>query len=234
MTGRQCSDCQLCCRLVPVRELNKDGGQKCQHQRAGLGCNIYPRRPHSCRNWNCAWLIDPSAAGLRRPDRGGYVVDIMPEFVKAIDNATGEATTIPVIQVWIDPKRPLDWWKDQGLLAYLDERGKTGFAAIMRLSSSEGYVIFPPSMTGQGWQRGNSSTASEEHTFAEVAAALAHSGIEVVVEVDDKPRPDLVRLSMLKKKTPAPMGNGGSELLQRNGVDHTDAVPGVQGRIALG
>ena len=37
---RQCGSCTLCCKLIPVEELHKAAGQRCQHVRAGKGCSI--------------------------------------------------------------------------------------------------------------------------------------------------------------------------------------------------
>src|SRR5262245_54343180 len=59
--GRRCGDCTLCCKLLPVRELHKKGGERCQHQKAGKGCGVYnkPAMPPSCGLWSCRWLVQP-------------------------------------------------------------------------------------------------------------------------------------------------------------------------------
>jgi hypothetical protein len=41
VTQRRCGDCQLCCKLLPTREVNKPANTRCQHQRAHKGCAIY-------------------------------------------------------------------------------------------------------------------------------------------------------------------------------------------------
>ena len=43
-THRRCGDCQLCCKLLPVRELSKGASERCRHQRVGKGCTVY-RQP---------------------------------------------------------------------------------------------------------------------------------------------------------------------------------------------
>ena len=40
---RQCGDCTLCCRLLPVRSLNKGAGERCKHQSHARGCKVYAR-----------------------------------------------------------------------------------------------------------------------------------------------------------------------------------------------
>ena len=38
---RHCGGCTLCCKLIPVEELNKPAGARCKHVRTGKGCSIY-------------------------------------------------------------------------------------------------------------------------------------------------------------------------------------------------
>jgi hypothetical protein len=115
---RKCGDCQLCCKLLPVVELGKLANQKCQHQKFGVGCAIYHRCPRSCRLWSCQWLLGGDGTEtLRRPDRGHYVVDIIPEFIRVQPHDGSPEAQVPVVQVWLDPRYP-DAWQDAGLLAY--------------------------------------------------------------------------------------------------------------------
>lgn len=150
LTGRKCGDCQLCCKLLPVRELDKGANTRCAHQRVGKGCLIYAQRPPSCRLWSCLWYADAEAAGdMRRPDRTHYVVDPMPDYVEGIDN--GETYRIDVVQVWCDPLFP-DAHRDPALRDYLRRKNRV---ALVRYSASEAMMIFPPaqSPTGTWWER---------------------------------------------------------------------------------
>lgn len=182
---RQCGDCTLCCRLVPVAEISKADGVRCRHQ-GFRGCSIYATRPLSCRAYACAWLEDPTAADLRRPDHAGYVVDMMPDFIRVQNNDTGVIERkIPVVQIWLDPKRPEHWghgWNRPGhLRRYLEQRGEEGFAAIMRLSAMVAFVLFPPAITGRGWEKsGQPQMAEQQHNMAEVVDVLKRSGAAVV------------------------------------------------------
>lgn len=164
---RQCGDCTLCCKLVPVRELDKGAGQRCLYQRHGAGCTIYAHRPMSCQLWSCLWYADaPRTADLRRPDRSHYVIDIFPDFVEVTGGE--ETIRLDVVVVWVDPKYP-DAHRDPALRAMLERQRS---AALIRYSATDGFVIFPPELspTGRWWERrrepGDSTTG--EHTVEEI------------------------------------------------------------------
>lgn len=144
---RQCGGCTLCCKLVPVKEIDKRGGVRCQQQRTGKGCAIYQRAgfPISCQLWSCRWLSDPSTAALSRPDRSHYVIDVMADTI-IMTPAGGEPIEMSVLQVWLDPRFP-DAHLDPALRSYIDEAGT---AALMRWDERRGFVLFPPSVTGSG------------------------------------------------------------------------------------
>ena len=185
---RKCGDCQFCCKLLPVKELGKLANQKCQHQKFGVGCAIYHRCPRSCRLWSCQWLIGGEhTETLRRPDRGRYVVDIIPEYVTLRPHDGGPKQQAPVVQVWLDPRYP-DAWRDPGLLAYLDQRSKQGFAALLRTSSHQASVLIPPRLSGQAeWILRSSAMCEVEHSAAEVVDALAKHGLASDVKLDLTP-----------------------------------------------
>jgi hypothetical protein len=175
--ARHCGQCTLCCKLVPVRELEKPAGQRCRYQRMGKGCTVYHtlKMPVSCHLWNCRWLVNDDTADLRRPDFSHYVIDVMPDYVTAVDDDTGNRQEIPVIQIWVDPRWP-DAWRDPALLAYLDRRGKEGFGAIVRFDNVRGIGVFPPSLTGHGWvEKWTGLTGQKEHNFADVARVLSET-----------------------------------------------------------
>ena len=174
-SNRACGECQLCCKLLPVQELDKLAGQRCKHQAHGKGCRVYHVRglmPTSCALWNCAWLAGHDT-GLR-PDRAHYVVDIVPDFVTTVDTDTGERQNIPVVQVWIDPSYP-DAHHHPALRAFLNERGKEGYAALIRYSNREAMTIFPPAMVADGeWHETERRIVTEQqHRFLDVATVLA-------------------------------------------------------------
>lgn len=143
---RSCGACQLCCRLLPVKSLNKGGGERCQHQRYAKGCAVYRQLgmvSPECRLWSCRWLVDPDAAELHRPDHCDYVVDVVPDMVKAVKD-TGEEFYVPVLQVWLDHPRA---HHDPALRAYMV---RLNMPAIIRLNERAAFLLIPPSMSGTG------------------------------------------------------------------------------------
>lgn len=145
---RVCGSCQLCCKLLPVKGLDKPANQRCRHQAVGKGCRVYhrPGFPSECAVWNCRWLLN-EAGSVKRPDRTHYVIDVMPDLVlaQAVD---GETTEIMVIQVWVDPAWP-DAWRDPALL---DLAEKTNQALLIRFNSNQAITVFPPGLaTDRQW-----------------------------------------------------------------------------------
>ena len=168
---RQCGECQLCCKLLPMKEIAKPAGKPCPQQRHGKGCAIYPTRPPGCRLWSCRWLLDADTADLRRPDRSRYVVDMMPDFVEWVNNETGECTPIEVVQVWCDPHQR-DAWRDPALLAFIERRAEEGKAALIRWSARDGMTVFAPTPDDPQWHEVRSESVGHEHTAAEKYAAV--------------------------------------------------------------
>lgn len=141
-TRKSCGSCTLCCRLLPVPEIKKSGGVCCSHQTA-TGCAIYANRPMSCRLWSCRWLIGDSLG--ERPDVTHYVVD------SALDHVLFNGESVTAVQVWVDPAYP-DAHKAPALRDYLDKCGRmNAWVAIIRYNWRDGFVLVPPSMSGDTW-----------------------------------------------------------------------------------
>jgi hypothetical protein len=148
--ARQCGGCTLCCKLVPVEQLEKPAGVRCKHQRSGKGCMIYAKRPWSCREWTCLWIKGTDTNGqplaLSRPDRVHYVIDEVPDIVRTTNSETGETLQLDVMQVWVDPLYP-DAHQDPALRELID---RVGIVALIRYDSMRGFALFPPSRSTDG------------------------------------------------------------------------------------
>jgi len=193
---RQCGDCQLCCKLLPVHDdepwrgqpLHKPAGVKCPHQKFGVGCKVYgtSAMPFCCKIWQCRWIVNDDTSDLSRPDRSHYVLDIAPDHITMENNETKATTAIQVVQIWIDPKYP-DAHRDPALRAYLLRRGEQGIAALVRYDNKRALTIIPPNMVGEGavppgWLHPGgwieiphdspNVKAVGEHTLADTIAAL--------------------------------------------------------------
>lgn len=168
MSARRCNQCTLCCKLLPVSEIGKPANTLCSQQRS-KGCRVHGTAayPRACRIWSCGWL--QSSVPLPRPDRAGYVIDPSPDFV-LINGAT-----VPVIQIWVDPRRP-EAHRDVSLRAWLAAQWDAhGELAIVRLDSTESIVLFPPAIVGAGenhWIEACGPANSTEHTPAEISARV--------------------------------------------------------------
>jgi hypothetical protein len=146
-SGRVCGSCSLCCTLVPVPTIDKAAGQRCRHLRYGKRCVIYANRPTACRTWACRWLIDATTAGLSRPDRAHYVIDLTPDYIRVIDKETGvDHDKVPVIQIWCDPAYPLAH-RDPALRAWLAGQAERWHcAALVRYDNRRAFVLAAPSL----------------------------------------------------------------------------------------
>lgn len=177
---RVCGDCTLCCTLLPVEPLKKKAGERCINQR-GLGCKIHDKEgfPTECRLWNCRWLVDRTTTKLLRPDISHYVIDIVPDFVRAADDRTpGHEVKVPVIQVWIDPRYP-DAHMDPNLREWLRQH-EPECLMLVRYNDVEAKCMIPPHMSDTGdWEEiGGPRMRSEArtHTGEEIAAVLINTG----------------------------------------------------------
>ena len=180
---RTCGSCSACCVRLPVKAIGKGNNQRCIHQSRARGCKVYhgPGFPMECGAWKCRWLYDPATNALSRPDRSGYVIDAVPDFIRVRDNETGAITNIEAIQIWCDPDRR-DAHRDPKLREYLERAARNGVVAVVRYSAKDAFVLFAPCFTdGRGWVEQHAAMAEKEHTAHEIAEALggATAGYEV-------------------------------------------------------
>jgi hypothetical protein len=165
---RVCGDCQLCCKLLPVRAIDKAGFTRCQHQRVNKGCGVYhdPRAmPFECSLWSCNWLTGMGTEGMRRPDRAHYVIDPMPDMIRREVNGVGEE--IMVVQVWVDPAFP-DAQRDPALRTYIAQRAeRDNMPTLLRLGPEKALLVVAPSMTtdGQWHEQFSGYTEGYENRF---------------------------------------------------------------------
>lgn len=69
---RQCGECQACCVVFTVPEVEKGRHERCRHQ-CEMGCGIYSERPDICRNFVCEWLCNNTWPEDLRPDKSGII-----------------------------------------------------------------------------------------------------------------------------------------------------------------
>ena len=175
-TGRVCGGCTACCKLPPIPgpPLYKPAGVRCRHARTGKGCSIYATRPMPCRVWACRWLADKETAGMPRPDRCHYVIDIIEDYIELVPDGGGERQRVGVLQVWVDPAFR-DAYKAPELRAYmLRMAAEHRMATIIRYSSREAFTIFPPPIAADGqWHEArNGKVVSRDDADRRIMAEL--------------------------------------------------------------
>ena len=88
--GAGCGTCTACCDVLGVDTVGKPYYARCphlnrEHAEAGDGsatgpCTIYADRPHTCRQYSCAWhlgMLGPRED--RRPDQCGVLFQFEPQ-----------------------------------------------------------------------------------------------------------------------------------------------------------
>lgn len=155
-----------------IADFEKPAGERCPHQRHSCGCKVYPRRPMGCQLWQCGWLADePETAGMRRPDKVHYVIDISPDFVRGADDR-GEHV-IPVVQIWADPNFRAEILADQALRAYIKRRCAQGYSALIRFDNAQDALFLH--WNGERWIEKNGGVVEHEHTAGEKVQAIARA-----------------------------------------------------------
>ena len=107
--GRACGSCSMCCKLLPIRELEKPENTWCVHCKPGAAdpCTIYADRPASCRGFMCHWLISPALGDEWYPGKSRM-------FVHYNHDPLGNVG----LYIIVDPGRP-DAWRREPYLSQL-------------------------------------------------------------------------------------------------------------------
>jgi hypothetical protein len=92
----------------------------------------------------CRWLADPDAtAGMPRPDRTHYVIDMMLDKVRIAENGK-EPVDLDALQIWIDPAFPQAAHAPE-LRAYMLRMAEQhGYVSLLRYSNRVSTAVFPP------------------------------------------------------------------------------------------
>jgi len=144
--GRTCGGCTFCCTAVPAQLDSglKKAGERCVHQRHP-GCKIHSRKPVACQAWSCRWLFDDATEHMRRPDHAGFCIDPQTDTVLA------NGVPLPVLQVWVDPKRP-EAHRDPALRDHCERvYRRWSIAALVRWGTGDGMLLVPPGRPGDPW-----------------------------------------------------------------------------------
>jgi hypothetical protein len=147
---RECGGCTLCCKLLPIPALEKAAGDRCKYQRHGKGCTVHGTgaQPDGCKVWFCRWLINDDAGDLPRPDRAGYVIDMLPdEITIQPDDNSKPPTRYLAIQIWVDGDA---WRNDDALRDWVYRKAEQGNPTLIRYSPRDAIGVIAPPLTDNG------------------------------------------------------------------------------------
>lgn len=102
---RACGDCLLCCKVLPVPDIEKPANKWCEHAKIAHGCKIYANLPQSCRTWSCLWVLDAGLPPELQPHKSHVIFDMMTDQIAAV-GLGGEVDQHEVVQLWVDPIYP--------------------------------------------------------------------------------------------------------------------------------
>ena len=95
VADRECGTCTLCCKVAAVEELSKPNGVWCHHCVKGQRCTIYERRPASCYNFYCQWMLQPLLGPEWKPEHSKFAL---------VQTESGQRLT-----ALVDPGYPTAW-----------------------------------------------------------------------------------------------------------------------------
>ena len=100
---RECGSCNLCCKLVPVPALKKDGNEWCSHCDIGVGFKIYKDRPLDCKAFSCGYALGMTSESFQPNKVGFYIAmdsanDILLGMFKVYTEKHRLANTIRVLK----------------------------------------------------------------------------------------------------------------------------------------
>jgi len=168
---RPCGDCTLCCRVLPVAELEKPAGIWCQHAMGGKGCAIYADRPFSCSAWSCLWAATKEWPEELQPRRSHVIFDMMTDSVALRNNVTGESQERSVIQLWVDPRFPNAYRAPIVRRAIEEIARMFGMATLVRIGSWEAFLVLAPGLSPNGdWFETRSNISVPENSAWPVPA----------------------------------------------------------------
>ena len=107
---RLCGDCNLCCTINRVKEIDKPAHQRCDYNNRLNRCSIFgkPERPIACNIFTCSWVDGITPEELPPSKVHAYMV---PD------------TKHDQLFVYVDPKYP-DAWRRGILGDYINEVAK--------------------------------------------------------------------------------------------------------------
>jgi hypothetical protein len=125
--GRNCSGCTMCCKLLDIPEINKPRLQWCADCAPGIGCQIYDKRPATCRSFYCGYLTNPVLSEDWKPSRSKLLVTLDDKLNR--------------VAVHVDPARP-DAWRQEPYYSIIKRWARTAVPAQVQVLVWIGRRVF--------------------------------------------------------------------------------------------
>jgi len=126
---RKCGECTACCTVNAIVELKKPQGEHCSYE-CEKGCSKYWKRPQSCRDFHCMWILGHGDESGRPDKIGLFVEDRLGEplgqqlFVKEAESG---ASTTPEGEAYLQSLH-----KELNRPLYLLDETMQGVIGVMR------------------------------------------------------------------------------------------------------
>ena len=131
VSGRECGQCTLCCKVLPIKELGKPHDQWCQHCDVGRGCRIYDQRPSVCRGFYCDYRTQALVGEHWFPARSKMVLFSEPDGNR--------------LAIYVDSSRS-NAWREQpyyGEIKQWATRAARDMKQVMVIVGGRSIVILP-------------------------------------------------------------------------------------------
>ncbi len=70
-----CDGCTMCCKLLPIADMDSPSGVYCKECNITVGCKIYNKRPEDCKMFNCAYKQVEIINTDLNPDKCGVIFE---------------------------------------------------------------------------------------------------------------------------------------------------------------
>ena len=116
-----CGECNACCKVFNIPELEKPAGKWCQHCVIGKSCEIYPTRPKACVDFECFWL-----QSQKQEPRERWAPELRPDKSRVVFSTS----TNPRVVSAITMPGAEGAWKRPVILNIIRTLASRGFATV--------------------------------------------------------------------------------------------------------
>lgn len=135
VVSRSCGNCTKCCDgwlTGNIRGHDVFPGKPCFFVTIGVGCNDYHNRPHTCKSFECQWLLDSNIPETLKPSVSDIIItkqDIDEiEYIKIVEAGNPNAENLKLIIDYYSASN-INWWCEIDQVNYVN--GSEAFMALV-------------------------------------------------------------------------------------------------------